>query len=567
MIVLNSPALLLAFGTLTGAAFAQTCDVRLQGTDLNGGELMGSAVQVSGNLVFSGAPGERVAGTSVTTGAVYVHSQDAMTLTWSQVDKLEPAGLSGPDLFGSSMDQSGNTLAIGAPNRNNVLATKAGSVYVMTHDGSGTNWTVDGLLTASDGVIEDSFGTSVAIDGDHMLVGSPYHDATGTNKGAAYAFKKVGGVWTETQKILPPVGVNGSQFGARVALVNDVAVIGGPSLTVPGGNGGGLVSFVRDGMGQYNDVQVIQPIGLDIADFFASSVDMVGDLLVTGTTNDDDGASNAGAVHVFRYDAMTQMFTEEAKLTRSNPASGDVLGKSVATDGVSIVAGGSGIDPAGGSVVFRNFGSGWVEFRKVQPQELGTGGDAGSAVAIQGDMVAMGDTSDDSLFFRGGATFITDVSVADQNNNGLGDLCEDVGVHYCDPAVANSTGLPGEMSAIGSPFVSDNQITLQASQLPAFQFGIFITSQTQGLILNPGGSLGNLCFGGPLGRYNQGGQIFGTSAGGTGELAIDLTQTPQPSGFVSVLAGESWNYQAWYRDSVGGQSESNFTNGIEITFQ
>ncbi len=567
MNVLHSPALLLALGSLTGAAFAQTCDVRLQGSDLNGGELMATTVELSGNLVFSGAPGERVSGSSDATGAVYVHVQDTMSLTWSHLDKLQPAGLSGPDGFGSSMDRSGNTLAIGAPNKINVLATKEGTVYVMTHDGTGTNWTVDAVLNPSDGVLADGFGTSVAIDGDYMLVGAPYQDATGVNKGAVYAFEKIGGVWTETQKILPPAGVTGTQFGNQVAMVGDLAVMGGPSVTMPGQNGGALISFLRDGTGQYSDVQFIQPAGIGIADFFATSVDLVGDLLVAGTTHDDDGGSNAGAVHVFRYDGMTQTFTEEAKLVHSNPASSDFLGKSVATDGVTIVAGGTGINPAGGSIAYRDTGLGWAVWRKVQPQELGSNGTAGNAVAVAGDVVLTGDATDNSLFFQGGATFVTNISVADQNDNGVGDLCEDVGVNYCDPAVANSTGQPGEISAIGSPFVSDNQITLQASQLPSFQFGIFITSQTPGFIANPGGSLGNLCFGGALGRYNQGGQIFGTAGNGTASLIIDLTQTPQPSGFVSVMAGETWNYQAWHRDTVGGQSESNFTNAIGITFQ
>ena len=57
-------------------------------------------------------------------------------------------------------------------------------------------------------------------------------------------------------------------------------------------------------------------------------------------------------------------------------------------------------------------------------------------------------------------------------------------------------------------------------------------------------------------------------SGATGEISLqlDLTQTPTPTGFVSALAGEDWNYQAWFRDTVAGSATSNFTDGLEIVF-
>jgi hypothetical protein len=49
-------------------------------------------------------------------------------------------------------------------------------------------------------------------------------------------------------------------------------------------------------------------------------------------------------------------------------------------------------------------------------------------------------------------------------------------------------------------------------------------------------------------------------------LALDLSQQPTPTGLVQVQPGETWNFQAWFRDSVGGQVTSNFTDGLEVTF-
>ena len=91
--------------------------------------------------------------------------------------------------------------------------------------------------------------------------------------------------------------------------------------------------------------------------------------------------------------------------------------------------------------------------------------------------------------------------------------------------------------------------------------------QTQGSVANPGGSEGILCLGGAIGRYVGPGQIVNSGATGEVSLALDLTQTPQPTGFVSVQPGETWNFQAWYRDAVGGTATSNFTDGLEVQFQ
>ena len=49
-------------------------------------------------------------------------------------------------------------------------------------------------------------------------------------------------------------------------------------------------------------------------------------------------------------------------------------------------------------------------------------------------------------------------------------------------------------------------------------------------------------------------------------LAIDLTQIPQPNGFVSAQAGEQWNFQGWHRDLTSTGATSNFSDGVTIVF-
>jgi len=142
-----------------------------------------------------------------------------------------------------------------------------------------------------------------------------------------------------------------------------------------------------------------------------------------------------------------------------------------------------------------------------------------------------------------------------------------LGTNYCGPAVSNSSGGPGEITAAGSLGAADNDVTLSVSSLPQNSFGFFLTSQTQGFVTSPGGSAGNLCLGGAIGRYVGPGQIQNSGTVGGFTLALDLTQTPQPTGFVSVQAGETWSYQCWFRDAVGGVATSNFTDGLELVYQ
>jgi hypothetical protein len=123
------------------------------------------------------------------------------------------------------------------------------------------------------------------------------------------------------------------------------------------------------------------------------------------------------------------------------------------------------------------------------------------------------------------------------------------------------------MSADGTSNVMNNDVRLVASDLPLSAFGFFLTSRARGLILNPGGSHGNLCLAGSIGRFVGPGQIQNSGALGEIALQLNLTTMPTPTGFVSVVAGDTWNFTAWYRDAIGGSATSNFADGLEIVFQ
>ena len=128
-----------------------------------------------------------------------------------------------------------------------------------------------------------------------------------------------------------------------------------------------------------------------------------------------------------------------------------------------------------------------------------------------------------------------------------------IGTTYCT-SNPNSTGVTSSLSAAGSLAVSNNDLTLTAADLPPSSFGFFLASQTQGSVANPGGSEGILCLGGAIGRFVGPGEIKNSGANGDFSLALDLTALPSPTGFVVAFPGETWNFQAWHRDSVGGNA-------------
>lgn len=138
-----------------------------------------------------------------------------------------------------------------------------------------------------------------------------------------------------------------------------------------------------------------------------------------------------------------------------------------------------------------------------------------------------------------------------------------LGTSYCDPAAVNSTGAFGKLSAGGSATAADNLFVLTAFDLPQSQFGYFIAGRTQGFIPQPGGSQGNLCITIPLARVIA--SLASSGAGGQLVHQLDLTAIPL-SPPVAVVAGDTWNFQAWYRD-VNPNATSNFTTARAVTFQ
>ncbi|MCP5023993.1 MAG: hypothetical protein GY930_19780 [bacterium] len=134
-------------------------------------------------------------------------------------------------------------------------------------------------------------------------------------------------------------------------------------------------------------------------------------------------------------------------------------------------------------------------------------------------------------------------------------------------AVKNSTGVVSSIFGSGDLVAANNAFGLVATGLPNGEFGYFIGSFGQAQVNMPGGSNGNLCVGGgqAIARFLP---TLGVIAGGQISGAVDLTNVPLPPTMTGmILGGDTFNFQLWHREGGSLSGESNFTPGLEVTFQ
>lgn len=142
------------------------------------------------------------------------------------------------------------------------------------------------------------------------------------------------------------------------------------------------------------------------------------------------------------------------------------------------------------------------------------------------------------------------------------DFVNEVGQSECQSGI-NSSGLAAVITARGSRSVLANDLTLWATQMAPNQSGILLASTTAGFTANPGGSFGDLCLGGAIGRIAD--PVLFTGPFGEVSRRLDLGGLATPTGLVMAQAGETWRFQAWFRDFIGTQG-SHLSDAVAVTF-
>jgi uncharacterized repeat protein (TIGR01451 family) len=352
---------------------------KLMASDGATGDGFGYCVGLSGDTVVAGAPLD-----DGNAGSAYVFVRSGTD--WTQQRRLTASDRAPGDVFGVSVSVSEDTAVVGARLDDTTAAVNAGSAYVFVR--SGTNWTQQQKLTASDAAASDNFGNSVSACGDTVVVGAYLGDSgAGPDTGSAYVFVRLGTTWTQQQKLSAADGSGGDSFGVAVSVSGEMAIVGASHHYVRGTNAGSAYVFVRSGT-TWTEQQRLTASDSVAGDAFGSSVSVSGDTLVVGAPEDETGQGR-GSAYVFVRSGTN--WTEQEKLLRS----GDGFGHSVSVSGDTVVVGAPFVDNAGyvdvgAAIVFVRSGTAWAEQQVLWASDYAAGDYFGWSVSVCGDTLIAG---------------------------------------------------------------------------------------------------------------------------------------------------------------------------------
>ena len=360
---------------LTGSGWVQQATFT---NAVGGGDSFGGAMSISndGNTLVVGARSEDSNATGVngdqtdnslsSAGAAYVFNR--VGTSWSQQAYLKASNTGKSDRFGTSVDISGDgkTVVVGAPAEDSSATgvngsaaaqaddslNTAGAAYVFRFDGS--NWTQDAYIKASNTGFGDSFGQSVALNGqgDSLVVAANSEDTSASGSGAIYHFIRTGSGWSQPAGLLKALDASFNDFlGNQIAMSDDGStfVVSAPDDNSFNGTGVAYV-FTRAGS-SWVEISKLQASNAQVSDRFGASVAISanGNKILIGAPQEDgssvgtlgadpssEGSNAAGASYLFERLSVVWQQTTYIKSSNTDGAAtnssgtGDNFGSAVA---------------------------------------------------------------------------------------------------------------------------------------------------------------------------------------------------------------------------------------------
>ncbi|HEX3046143.1 MAG TPA: LamG-like jellyroll fold domain-containing protein, partial [Bacillota bacterium] len=358
------------------------------------------SVAAFGNTVIVGA--ETYDDKGVNSGSVFIFERNEYG-NWTQKQKLTASDGTTGDYFGRKVAIAGDIAIIGA-NCDDDKGSNSGSAYIFERDGIGY-WTQKQKLTASDGAAGDYFGLSVAISGNVVIIGAPDDGDKGDLSGSAYIFERDGnGYWNQKQKLTASDGGWFGEFGASVAISENIAFIGtGTYMTF-----GSVYVFERGENGNWIQKQKLTNSNGTLPKSFGCSMAISGNVALIGAQHDYDKGLPCGSSYIFERDGDGN-WNQKQKLTASDGAE-DYFGCSVAISGnVALIGAYYDYDkgvPCGSSYIFERDGDGnWNQKQKLTASDGAAYDYFGYSVTISRNVAIIG---------ASGAAYFYKISVSDQ---------------------------------------------------------------------------------------------------------------------------------------------------------
>ena len=414
------------------------------------GDDVGWVVAAAGDRIAVGAPRDNndsdeingtVVGSAIDSGAVYVFTRS--DAEWLQEAYIKAPNSDAGDGFGKSLAFDGDTLVVGAPGEasaltgidpslNNNDASSSGAVYVFVRND--TTWTRQAYIKASNAEQNDEFGTSVAIDGDLLVVGAigeASQDGTPDNNavqgsGAAYVFERSGSAWGEVAYLKSGFPQVNDVFGRSVAVEAETIAVGatgedssatgidGDEMFDRATNSGAVFVFRRSGAIWQREAYIKAPVSFaEIA--FGGSVALSGDRLAVGAANEHGsstgvggdpmqvGATRSGAVFTYTRNGTT--WAPEAYIKAHNTGARDGFGAAIDLGGDQLVVGApfedarpvvlvngddnDNLEDSGAVYLFQLGSSGWAQRTYYKLSQLPMAR-FGNSVSLSSEAIAVG---------------------------------------------------------------------------------------------------------------------------------------------------------------------------------
>ena len=439
-----------------GVSCAEFEQAYLKSSNTGGDDAFGKAVALDGDTLVVGAFGEASSATGVggnqldnaapESGAVYVFTRSGSS--WSQQAYLKASNAEAGDQFGWSVALDGDTLAVGAAGESGGAtgvngdpldnsAPGSGAVYIFAR--SGSSWSQQAYLKASNAEADDTFGGAVALEGHTLVVGAHEEDGSAagvggdpldnaaSESGAVYVFTRSGTDWSQSACLKASNAEAGDQFGWSVALDGDTLAVGafGEASSATGGRNnpldnsaprsGAVYVFTRSGT-DWSQSAYLKASNAEARDHFGGGMALDGDTLAVGAAGESGGAAGvngdlldnsapgSGAVYIFARSGTG--WSQSAYLKASNVDANNYFGLSVSLSENTLAVGafGEASSPTGvegdqvdnsfrvsGAVyIFARSGTDWSQSACLKASNAEAGDQFGWSVALGGDTLAIG---------------------------------------------------------------------------------------------------------------------------------------------------------------------------------
>jgi hypothetical protein len=388
----------------------------------------GLSVAISGDSIVVGAPGRDVAGVHA-QGAAYVFVRDGDT--WNEQAQLTTGDSIEQRGFGMAVAIAGNTVLVTAPGMapaqmfeftrsgnswsrrialtaqlqdeaagfgagmafdgTTLLIGRGAGVSALIYRRQGEDWVEEARVMPDDGLSDDQFGRALAVSGDEVVIGAPWHAHLGqVRRGAVYVYQRGSGNWLQQAKVVADDGVAEDRFGSALALRGDRLLVGANADFIDNGDPHARAyAYVRSS-GQWQQRQRIEVPAPGPEDRFGTALALDDDLALIGAPERWQG-TNEGQGAAFVYSWVGNAWQLDTELKTASGRGGELGGNGVAVSGDTVVVGMPGYAASQGAVqIYVRNGEAWLPQALLQAPDLMPYDEFGFSVAISGDTVLVG---------------------------------------------------------------------------------------------------------------------------------------------------------------------------------